>query len=50
MLGKMVPPPFNEGISIGLLVRALEGWDLGIRFSKTDQKNKEFMFDLDVGI
>ena len=32
--------PYNEGISMGLLVLALEGRDLGIRFSKTDPKNK----------
>ena len=33
--------PYNEIISMGLLVRALEGWDLGIRFSKIDPKKKE---------
>ena len=33
--------PYNESISMGLLVRALEGWDLGIRFSKIDPKKKE---------
>lgn len=33
--------PYNEGISMGLLVRVLEGWDLGIRFSKIDPKKKE---------